>query len=132
MDTKTDIQTTTDIKLLVENFYAKIKADNILGPIFNEVFPLKWDTHIPRIVNFWETILLNSSAYKENVMEKHMQLHKQHPFSPEHFERWISLFHLTTDELFSGVIAQTAKKRASSIAGLMNFKMNGNNKMNIL
>ena len=132
MDTKADIQNNADIKLLVENFYTKVRADNILGPIFNEVFPLNWETHIPLIVKFWETILLDSSTYKENVMEKHMHLQKQHPFSPEHFKRWISLFYQTTDELFSGVVAQTAKKRALSIAGLMNFKMNGNNKMKII
>ena len=40
------------------------------------------------------------------------------------FDRWLSLFTTTVDELFEGQKAEEAKQRAVSIAGIFQYKMN--------
>ena len=118
-----DITTRTDIQLLMESFYEKVKKDDTIGVIFNEIVPLDWDHHIPLIVDFWETILLDNPVYKSNAMEKHFEINRIYPLRKEHFDAWLHLFFSTVDELFRGPAAELAKKRASGIAGLMQMKM---------
>ena len=77
--------------------------------------------------DFWETILLDTAAYKENVMGVHFSLNRQVPLEEKHFKRWLELFTSTVDSLFQGEIAGLAKKRAASIAALMQFKMKQEN-----
>lgn len=62
------------IELLVHTFYLKVKQDELLAPIFNNVEYFSWDTHIPIMVNFWETLLLDTATYKGNTMQKHIEL----------------------------------------------------------
>ncbi len=119
-----DIESRRDIEQLIINFYDKVKQDKTIGFIFNEVVPINWEHHIPVIVDFWETILLNNPVYKKNAMEVHYDLNKKVHLQKEHFESWIYLFTSTVDELFAGKIATLAKTRAKSIADVMLFKMN--------
>jgi hemoglobin len=123
MDTK-DISSRADILMLIEHFYEKVKRDDTIGIIFTEIFPLDWDHHIPLIVDFWETILLDNPVYKSNAMEKHVAINKIFPLKKQHFDAWLALFFGTIDEYFTGTVADLAKKRAASIAGLMQLKMN--------
>lgn len=123
MDIK-DIGTRQDILFLMEQFYEKVKQDPVIGIIFTEIVPLDWDHHIPLIADFWETILLDNPVYKSNAMEKHFEINRIYPLKKEHFDAWLSLFFSTVDENFSGPIAALAKKRAASIAALMQLKMN--------
>ena len=57
-------------------------------------------------------------------MEVHFSLNQKFPLLPEHFNRWQALFFQTIDTLFSGPLAEEAKQKASSIANLMQFKIN--------
>jgi hemoglobin len=119
-----DISSREDILTLLIQFYERVKADDLLGIIFNEVIPLDWDHHIPLIADFWETILLDQPKYKDNAMEKHFVIHQLYPLSKFHFERWLLLFNTTLDEQYTGPVAILAKKRAAGIAQLMQLKMN--------
>ena len=56
MDTKKDIETRADIGKFIVAFYEKVRKDEHIGVIFNEVVNMDWDHHIPVIVDFWETI----------------------------------------------------------------------------
>ena len=130
---KKDITTRADIDTLINVFYEKVKLDNTIGFIFTEVVPINWAHHIPVIVDFWESILLDNPVYKKNAMEVHYDLNKKVPLQKEHFESWMQLFASTIDELFEGRIANSAKVRAQSIASVMLFKMsNANNNHSIL
>lgn len=120
---KKDIETRADIEQLTIAFYEKVKLDATIGFIFTEVVPINWEHHIPVIVDFWESILLDNPVYKKNAMEVHYELNKKVPLQKEHFESWLRLFTSTVDELFEGKVAKEAKIRAGSIAGLMLFKM---------
>jgi len=118
-----DIESRTDIEQLIINFYEKVKADEVIGFIFNDVVNMDWPHHIPVIVDFWETILLDNPVYKKNAMEVHYDLNKKVSLQKAHFESWLYLFTSTVDELFEGKIATLAKTRAKGIADVMLLKM---------
>lgn len=120
---KPDISSRAEIEQLIDLFYEKVKKDTVIGFIFTDVVPINWDHHIPVIVDFWETILLDNPVYKKNAMEVHYDLNRKLPLKKEHFESWLNLFFTTLDELFEGKIATLAKTRAKSIADVMLFKM---------
>ena len=123
MDIKKDIESRHDIDLFIRSFYEKVKTDPVIGIIFTEIVEMDWDHHIPVIVNFWESILLDNPVYKRNAMAVHYDLNKKYPLEAKHFEAWLHLFNDTLDQMFSGKITELAKKRAGGIASLMQFKM---------
>jgi hemoglobin len=127
-----DISTRADIEKLIITFYEKVKADDTIGYIFNEVVKMNWEHHVPVITDFWETILLDNPVYTKNAMEVHYTLNKKEPLLTQHFERWVQLFTTTVDELFEGKTATLAKKRAASIADVMQYKMNNNSNHSII
>ena len=123
MVTKNDIETRTDIEKLIIQFYGKLMINPVIGFIFTDVVKIDLAQHIPIIVDFWETILLDNPVYKKNAMEVHYDLNKKIPLKKEYFTEWLLLFCNTVDELFMGKIAALAKTRAKSIAAIMEFKM---------
>ena len=130
---KPDINTREDITMFISSFYEKVKVNEVIGFIFNEVAHMNWEQHIPVIVDFWETILLDNPVYKKNAMEVHYDLNRKFPLQKIHFDTWLSLFNSTIDESFEGKIATLAKTRARAIADLMLFKINNiNNKRSLL
>jgi hemoglobin len=120
---KREIINRDDIKLLVESFYSRVMKDDVIGDIFNQVLYFSWDTHIPIMINFWETMLLDTGNYRGNLMVTHIELNKTHPLTPEHFERWKKLFFETLDEHFTGENVTEAKKRVENMEALMQYKI---------
>jgi hemoglobin len=116
-----DIQTRNDIVLLVDRFYDRVRADPILGPIFDDVARVDWSQHLPRMYGFWETVLFGAACFKGNPLAVHQQLATLTPLTREAFERWLSLFHQTVDELFDGAMAEEAKMRSARIAAVMHY-----------
>jgi hemoglobin len=119
-----DITSRKDIQTLIITFYERVKPDPIIGFIFTDVVKMDWPKHIPVIVDFWETVLLDNPVYTNNAMGVHYALNKKIPLTKDHFEKWVELFTATVDELFTGPVATLAVTRARSIAGLMQHKMN--------
>ena len=120
-----DISSRKDIELLMHEFYEKVRKNETIGPIFNDVAKVNWAHHIPIICDFWETLLLDSASYRNNMMEVHFNLNRKTPLEEVHFQVWLKLFSETVDEQFSGSKAELAKKKARSIAALMQFKIKG-------
>ncbi|WP_242929430.1 group III truncated hemoglobin [Pontibacter vulgaris] len=116
---KKALENEADIKLLVDTFYDKVNADELLSPIFNDFAQIDWDHHLPVMYTFWSTVLFGSMAYKGQPFPKHMRL----PIDPGHFARWIELFTATVDELFEGESATEAKQKATSIAQIFQLRM---------
>ncbi len=123
----TDITSRADIEKLITAFYEKVKLDTTIGFIFNDVVKINWAAHIPIIIDFWESILLDNPVYTKNAMEVHFDINKKVSLQKEHFKSWVQLFTSTVDELFEGKTAALAKTRAKSIASVMQLKMNSNN-----
>jgi hemoglobin len=123
---KPDITTRADIENLIDAFYTKVKTNKTIGFIFNDVMKVNWEHHVPIIVDFWETILLDRPVYNNNAMAAHYNINKKVPLQKEHFDQWIYLFTTTVDELFEGKISELAKTKAKSIGSIMLFKMTNN------
>jgi hemoglobin len=127
MNSKRDIQTRGDIETFIQSFYKKVIVDETVGIIFTKIFPINWEHHIPLIVDFWETILLDNPVYKKNAMAVHFDINKIFPLQKKHFDAWLFLFNYTLDEMFEGTKTTLAKKRAEGIAQVMLLKMDAVN-----
>jgi len=83
------------IRLLVNDFYTKIRTDPVIGKIFNDIIQDNWDKHLIRMQDFWSSLILNSKRYRGNPME----MHKKIPaIDPKHFPIWLRYFQETLDE----------------------------------
>lgn len=120
---KKDIENIEDIKVLVNTFYDKVKADGTIGYIFNDIAKVNWEKHLPVMYNFWENVIFFTGSYNGNPMTAHVKMHNIVQFTTTHFEQWIKLFTSTVDELFEGDKAELAKQRAISIATVMQLKV---------
>lgn len=118
-----DITSQNDIKLLVDTFYNKVKSNEVIGYIFNEVAKVDWQLHLPKMYSFWSSIILGEQTYEGNPMLAHIKLSKLTPLTEKEFSEWLLLFNGTVDELFKGPNAIEAKARAGNIARLMLFKV---------
>ena len=116
---KPDIALLADIVRLVDAFYERVRADEILGPIFDEVAHTDWNQHLPKMYAFWQTVLFGVSAFQGNPPAVHRDLATKVRLGEAEFERWLNLFCQSVDALFSGECAEKAKLRASRIAAVM-------------
>ncbi len=101
------------ITTLVHTFYDEVRADPVLGPVFNVAIGSHWDTHLGRMVDFWCTTMLKTKEFQGNVFGKHMALTG---IEPEHFRRWLELFQSTSARLFAPPIATELAMVARRIA----------------
>lgn len=111
-----DIETSADVKLLIDTFYSRVREDDVIGYIFNDIAKVDWEKHLPRMYAFWEFLLLGKESYQGNPIEPHRRLHAIEPLTAAHFDRWLTIFTETVDTLFSGLHAEEAKNRAKLIA----------------
>ncbi|MCB0760401.1 MAG: group III truncated hemoglobin [Flavobacteriales bacterium] len=123
MEPKRDITGREDIVHLVDAFYGRARRDKEIGHFFNEVATIDWDTHMPRMYDFWESTLFHHPTYSGNPIPLHIDLDRKSSMSHDHFERWVSLFTDTVNQLFDGPIAELARQRARSIATVMEIKI---------
>ena len=108
--------TEASIPKLVDTFYARVREDAVLSPIFESKLAGRWDEHMPRMYAFWTKILLGSGDFQSNVFGKHMALAG---IERKHFVHWLSLFRLTAIEVFgiddAKVPIQLAERIAASL-----------------
>jgi hemoglobin len=106
-----DIEDINDIRILVDDFYRKVRKDELLAPVFNERIS-HWQMHLDTMYRFWNAALFQVREYVGNPLAKHINL----PVSGAHFERWVTLFYETLDERFEGPVADEAKRRSLIMA----------------
>ncbi|MGN6179239.1 MAG: group III truncated hemoglobin [Mucilaginibacter sp.] len=119
MEGKRQIAHLDDVKLLVDTFYSKVRADALLGPVFDERIKDRWPVHLEKMYTFWQTTLLGEHSYTGRPFPPHATLPVEH----KHFERWVALFTQTLDELFTGEKAEEARWRATKIAEMFELKV---------
>ena len=107
--------TEPEISTLVDTFYAKVRLDPDIGPIFNAIVG-DWPHHLATLKDFWSTVLLTTGRYKGDPMMTHLQL----PLDPDHFSRWLALFAETANEVLPPEHAATVIEKSHRIA--QNFK----------
>ena len=99
------------IERLVHTFYARVRQDPLIGPIFDARID-DWDHHLEKLCAFWSAVALMSGRYHGQPMQKHLPL----PIDGAHFDRWLKLFEATATELCPPPAASHFIERARRIA----------------
>jgi hemoglobin len=108
------------IDRLVRAFYARVRADETLGPIFAARIT-DWEPHLQRMCAFWSSVALMSGAYHGQPMQKHLPL----PVDARHFDRWLALFAETARDLCPPKAADCFIERAQKIAESLELGLAG-------
>jgi hemoglobin len=97
----------------LDAFYAKVRRDPDLGPVFAAAIPDEdWPAHLRTIGDFWSTVLFKTGRYKGNPFGPHVGK----GIREEHFARWLSLFEETARERFAADDASILMELAGRIA----------------
>jgi hemoglobin len=96
---------------LVQNFYAKIRQDDMLAPVFDSRIT-QWAPHLERMVSFWCSVALMTGTYHGAPVPAHANL----PITRAHFDRWLMLFRETALEVCAPAGASHVIERAERIA----------------
>lgn len=107
------LPTEAQIEDLVATFYARIRADTELGPIFSRVIGEDWTPHLKTMCNFWSSVMLTSGRYKGRPIPAHLKIEG---IEPRHFAHWLQLFAATAEDLFEAPLAAAFVERARRIA----------------
>jgi Truncated hemoglobins len=99
------------IQSLVHSFYGKVRADAMLGPVFEHGIS-DWGPHLRTMIDFWSSVALLSGRYHGRPLPVHARL----DIGPVHFERWLELFFETTAEVCTPEAAAFFMDRARNIA----------------
>lgn len=114
------------IAALVDRFYARVRSDPVLGPIF--AAPISdWPHHLERMRAFWGSILRESGGYSCNPMLKHVAIPG---IGDAEFGRWLDLFGQTLTELerdpaATALIARKAQTIADSLLTAIRYHRDG-------
>jgi hemoglobin len=100
------------VRELVHAFYATVRRDPLLGPIFNAKVG-NWDEHLATLCRFWSSVTLLTGAYKGRPMVVHAALPD---LDATHFARWLALFRETAEEICPPEAAELFVDRSQRIA----------------
>ena len=123
MTEKYDTITEEAIKVMVDTFYLEIRKDTYIGPIFQAVIANDWERHLQLMCDFWSSVLLSSKRYYGNPFRAHLMVQD---IKPEHFDRWLELFHTTVNKLFVPTIAEDIYARASRMGAAIKQRITEN------
>ncbi len=100
------------IRELVDQFYERVRADDLLGPVFETHISDGWGPHLQKMYGFWETVLLGVSRYKGSPLATHAAIPG---LTENHFERWLAIF--------AGIARRTLPPDAAERASLQAMGM---------
>jgi hemoglobin len=106
-----------DLHDLLVAFYDTVERDELLAPYFA---PVDMTAHMPRIVDFWSTIIFQTNRYSGNAFAPHA---KMAGLTGKHFERWLGVLEHTVDARFAGPAASRMKEMAHRIAYSMQVRL---------
>ena len=114
---KKQIENRADLKLLVNSFYTKIRADKEIGFFFNETIR-DWEEHLEKLTDFWAMNLFATKKYSGNPIVVHNAVDKKfnQSITSNIFGIWLNLWFATLDELFEGENVEILKRRAQKMS----------------
>jgi hemoglobin len=116
--------TEQQLEQLVDRFYAKVREDEVLGPVFNAAVQ-DWPEHLEKLTAFWSSVMLTTGRFKGNPMIAHLK-HKS-VIEPAMFDRWLQLWRETASEVLddagAAAVAAKAERIAESLQLGMFFKL---------
>ena len=104
------------IRQLLALFYARVRRDPALGPVFARAVgttDADWAPHLERLSEFWSSVMLRTGTYHGDPFSAHLRLPD---LEPAMFERWLALFGEACAELFEPDLADAFRARAECIA----------------
>jgi hemoglobin len=107
-----DLCTEEEVHRLVHGFYAQVREDPLLGPIF-DTHVHDWTPHLAKMVDFWSSALRGTARFRGTPMPKHVALPG---LSVELFQRWLTLFRRTTAGLGNPAMQERADELAHRVA----------------
>ncbi|MCW4456355.1 group III truncated hemoglobin [Flavobacterium sp. MXW15] len=107
-----DLCSEQEVTALVHRFYARVREDELLGPVFGARVH-DWDAHLAQLVDFWSAMLRGTRRFRGAPMPKHMAMDE---LNAGLFERWLQLFRQTTAELGNAPMQRLADDVAARIA----------------
>jgi len=110
------------IERLIRGFYARVRKDPLLAPIFESRIP-EWEPHLENMFAFWSSLTLQTGRYHGQPMAKHMPL----PVDARHFDRWLTLFAETAKDLCPPAAAERFIERARRVAESLELGVAGAN-----
>lgn len=108
-----DVLSREDLSFIVRQFYSKVRVDETLAPIFNEIIK-DWESHLELLTDFWEMNIFGGKAYSGNPIAAHQNADADThgAITPYHFGTWLNLWFETIDSDFEGTNADMMKRRA--------------------
>lgn len=112
-----EIGNRADLRLLVDRFYTKIRADEEIGFFFNETIT-DWEEHLEKLTDFWEMNLFGTRKFNGNPIVAHNAVDKKfnQQITSNIFGIWLNLWFATLDELFEGENVEILKRRAQKMS----------------
>lgn len=101
------------LRQLVGVFYARVRADDLIGPLFNSAID-DWPDHLAKLADFWSSVMLASGRYKGQPVPAHARHRAQ--ITPAMFDRWLALWAETTSALMTPEAAHALQGKAVRIA----------------
>jgi hemoglobin len=101
------------LKQLVEAFYDRVRADRLIGPVFNDAIA-DWPDHLEKLQAFWSSVMLTSGRYKGQPLPAHIRHGAR--IDAAAFDRWLALWGQVTGEMFDPAIAARFQDKAARIA----------------
>lgn len=80
---------------------------------------IELNEHLPRIIAYWEKLLLGKDDYQRHTMNIHREVDEKQGFTAADFQRWYALFEYSVDASFCGEKTERAKRLAKTIANNM-------------
>jgi hemoglobin len=102
------------LRALVFEFYARVRDDDLLGPVFEARLEGKWEEHLERMCDFWSTVLHATGRYRGDPVGSHARIPD---IAPHHFDRWIELFEETAHDVLppreaADIVGRSRRMRA--------------------
>lgn len=118
-----DIEGRPDLIRLVDRFYTKVRKDEKLGPIFDDIAQVDWAEHLPKLYNFWDSVIFRAGNFRGNPLMAHAKLLGRADLSLPMFHRWLDLFKETINEMFSGERSEHIYRCAEDMANVIYSKI---------
>lgn len=106
-----------DLHALLVAFYDDVGADPLLAPYFAS---LDMPAHLPRIVDFWSTLLFHTGRYSGNAFRPHASMPG---LEASHFARWLDALDRTVDARHAGPMADQMKQLGRRVAYAMQLRL---------
>ena len=114
------------LRVLVDLFYARVRGDPLIGPVFNDAIH-DWPEHLDKLQAFWSSVMLTSGRYKGRPLPAHVRHGGR--ITPRSFERWLDIWKQITEEVMppdaAGALQQKAARIAESLSLGIRFARGG-------